>query len=97
MNESMGRKTKQNTKVLETDGMYLTKPKDIADHLSNFFDTKIRDIRTAMNLGEEENMSYQLINKVMVTRRCKFKCASVIEEDVKKLLLESKDKPSGTG
>lgn len=96
LNELMGKKTRSDPTFLEGDGIYLTKPREIANYLSQSFTNKIKKLRNAMEVRQEEKITCQLIRKyIMQTKNCTFEFAEVTEDDVKKLLKESKEKPSG--
>uniref|UniRef100_A0A1A8N7A3 Reverse transcriptase domain-containing protein n=1 Tax=Nothobranchius pienaari TaxID=704102 RepID=A0A1A8N7A3_9TELE len=96
LNELMRVKERKAPTVLEADGVFLTKPKEIADYLKQFFINKIKTLNNTREERKDENTSYQRIkDDIMQMKDCEFKFMEVSEDYIKKLILNSKDKPPG--
>lgn len=49
LNDIMGRKSKSTPSFLKSEGHFITKPLDIADHLNNYFNDKVNKLRVEMS------------------------------------------------
>lgn len=86
--------TKSVTSCLETGGVFLTKPKDIADHLNNYFVDKVDKLKSTVQCINMD-LSDRLIDQIMDGRECYFDFKTVSVSKVELLLRNSKNKSSG--
>ena len=97
LNEAMGRDTKAKVPTfIEVNGVFLTKPVDIANYFNNFFITKIKNIRDRMS-PINSGLSQTIIrNKIMKGKECNFEFKEITIEEMEKLLMSVRsDKPCG--
>jgi len=72
----MGRRTTGRASFVESEGMFLTKPSDIANYFNDFFINRVYALR--QNMGNTDSNYLQLIkNNVMLDKSCTFQFNSV--------------------
>lgn len=86
--------TKSLTCYLETGGEFLTKPKDIAKHLNNYFINKIDKLKSTVQYNSTD-FAVRLINQIMEGRDCKFDFKNVTVSKVELMLMTCKNKSPG--
>ena len=88
--------TKPTQSYLETEEGFLTKPVEIANHLNNYFMTKIDKLESSItSQSENRKLSGELILKLMEGKDCSFEFRDVSIAKIELLLMSCKDKPSG--
>ena len=81
---------------IEVEGIFITRPVDIANYFNSFFINKVNTIRDQM-LPVSDGLSDSIIkNKIMKDKVCNFEFKRIGEEEVEKLLCSiNSDKPCG--
>ena len=86
--------TKSSPSYLETGGEFLTKPKDIANHLNNYFINKIDKLKSTVQHNDTD-LADRLINQIMEGKECIFDFKTVTVSKVELLLMNCKNKSPG--
>lgn len=94
LNHLVKGKTKSTPSYLETEGGFLTKSKDIANHLNNYFINKIDKLKSTVR-NNNSDLSVSLINQIMESKECEFKFKNVTVSKVELMLMTGKNKPPG--
>lgn len=83
---------------IEVEGVFITKPRDIANYFNNFFINKVESITSQMQPTSGISDSNLIIkNKIMNGKTCGFQFKKITVGEMEKLLLTIKsDKPCGT-
>jgi len=72
LNKMMGRKVKSIPAFIESDVFFITKPRDIANHLNNYFCDKINKLRVGMEQTENIKAEFLIRNSIMEEKNCNF-------------------------
>lgn len=94
LNRLLKGNTKSTSSYLETRGQFLTKPKDIANHLNSYFITKIDKLKNTVQ-SNNTDVSYTLIDHFMEGKNCSFNLKKVSVSKVELMLMICKNKPPG--
>lgn len=95
LNDVMGRRRNITPSYLEKEGLFLTKPADIANHIQNYFVDKINKLSTEMPVMENGNFNELINNRIMAGKNCQFAFSQVSESYIEKIILTGADKPAG--
>ena len=90
----MGRKSRSILSFLESEGLFITRPSDIVEHLNNCFVNKVKKLRDKMSLADNVQTYFNIRNQIMAGKKCDFRFAPVTVSQVENLLLACKDKPA---
>ena len=61
LNNIMGRNSNMHPSFIETEGKFITKPADIANHFNDYFTNKVDKLRNAMG-AVEDTVSHQIVS-----------------------------------
>lgn len=90
-NNILGKSKTTCPSFIEANGLFITKPLEIANHFNNFFIEKVEKLRIGMKSSEGE-LSKKLIKEtIMKNKGCTFGFTSVSSLEVEKLLLSVKN------
>lgn len=91
----MGRRTKTAPAYLEKEGLFLSKPEDIAHHMQNYFIERVDNLINKMP-KIDNGSSYKFIkHRIMRDKNCTFKFDNISVSYVEKLISACKSKPAG--
>lgn len=93
LNDVMGRRRKVTPPYVEKEGLFLTKPADIANHIQNYFAEIMYNLTTNMPVMEGRNC-YELINSGTGTAS-QLAFSNVSESYIGKIISTGKAKPAG--
>lgn len=94
LNEIMGRKSNTPISFIQSEGKYITKPDDIANHFNDFFKNKVDKLREGQQ-SSDGSLSRTLIKKeIMKDKSCLFQFNQVERETVVKLIMSQADSTS---
>ncbi|KAK1900116.1 Bile salt-activated lipase [Dissostichus eleginoides] len=79
---------------IETEGKFITKPADIANHFNDHFTNKVDKLRNAMGAVEDTVSHHIIKDRIMREKQCMFEFHNVTEDDVENMLLHLSDDKS---
>lgn len=85
LNDIMGRNTSPQPTFIENGGTFITKPKEIADHLNNFFRSKVNKLRKESS-QRADSSSIVNIQDYMKDKSCQFEFSELTVETVVRLV-----------
>jgi hypothetical protein len=81
----MGRKKNGCASFVEANGVFLTKPLDIANYFNDFFTNNVKNIRQNMCCTNSNTLNV-ITNEIMKDKICTFKFQCVTTENVRRML-----------
>lgn len=92
----MGRRNTSTPSYIESEGVFITKPLEIANYFNDYFTGKVEKLRQEMPNSNCE-ASYAHIRDKIMNKECTFELCKVSIAEVEKLLLSiNNDKPTGS-
>ena len=82
LNDIMGRKSNVSTPFVESNGLVLTKPSDIANHFNEYYVSKVANLRQAMGTTPNTVSMDCIKNVIMKDKNCEFSFHEVLVEEV---------------
>lgn len=80
---------------IESGGIFITKPREVANHLSDFFSNKVQSLRKTVAKRSNSSTTSHL-KEFMEHKFCQFEFTELTEETIRKLIKAvCKNKPSG--
>lgn len=95
INNLLGRNRTIAPSFLDAGDHFLFKDKDIADHLNNYFVSKVDNLRKSFSNNYTNNSLLIIKDKIMKDKICTFKLKKVNIDDVKNILKKQENKPPG--
>ena len=90
----MGRKSNTSISFIQSEGLFITKPYDIANYFNDFFKNKVEKLRGGQQLSDG-SLSNSLIKKeIMKDKNCLFNFNQIDKETVRKLIMLQADSTS---
>lgn len=86
LNDIMGRKSNVSTPFVESNGLVVKKPGDIAYHFNDYYISKVVNLRQAMGMSHNTVSSDCIKNVIMKDKNCEFYFHEVGVEVVERLL-----------
>ena len=86
LNDIMGRKTSPQPTFIESGGIFITKPKEIADHLNIFFRSKVNKLRKDSSRRADNSSTIVNIKDYMKDKLCQFEFSELTVETVVRLV-----------
>ena len=86
LNEIMGRKSNVCHPLIESNGLVLTKPGDIANHFNNYYVGKVERLRQSMGTSQNTMSNDCIRNVIMKDKNCVFAFKPVEVDEVERLL-----------
>ena len=62
LNNIMGRKSRSIPSFLESEGLIITRPSDVAEHINNYFVNKVKKLRDKMSLADNAQSFFNIRN-----------------------------------
>lgn len=82
----MGRQSNMLPSYIESDGVFITKPLDMANYFNNYYVEKVNKLRCNMNMELNSSSCTMIDNRIMRGKTCKFEFKRVDTEEVENLL-----------
>jgi hypothetical protein len=93
LNEVMGRMTNSTPSFIESDGLFITKPFDVAKLFNDYFIGKVSKLRQETPTTNSEQLYSCIKKRIMKEKHCKLQFCNVSVGEVGKLV--NNDKPPG--
>lgn len=87
MNEIMGRKSSTSSSFIQSDGVFITKPYEIANYFNNFFIGKVDKLRNNMQSSDGAVSNKLISNGIMENNNCHFEFQQISTDVVMEMLM----------